>query len=66
LGRRFSADSLPRRFRVIRFDNRDIGKSSHLFGGSRITLAEFLKAEIPENSGRAPYKLRDMAEEPSG
>ena len=26
-----------RGFRVIRFDNRDIGKSSHLSGGKRLT-----------------------------
>ena len=32
-----------RGFRVIRFDNRDIGKSSKLTGGSRLTPVELLK-----------------------
>ena len=55
-----------RGFRVIRFDNRDIGKSSHLSGGKRITLAEFLKWRFLKVPIAAPYKLRDMAEDTIG
>ena len=55
-----------RGFRVIRFDNRDIGKSSKLTGGKRITLAEFLKMRFLKIPVSAPYKLRDMAEDTIG
>ena len=55
-----------RGFRVIRFDNRDIGKSSHLSGGTRITLAEFLKLRFLKIPVAAPYKLPDMAEDTVG
>src|SRR5665647_1115668 len=55
-----------RGFRVIRFDNRDIGKSSHLSGGTRITLAEFLKLRFLKIPVAAPYKLHDMAEDTVG
>jgi pimeloyl-ACP methyl ester carboxylesterase len=55
-----------RGFRVIRFDNRDIGKSSKMTGGKRITLAEFLKMRFLKIPVSAPYKLRDMAEDTIG
>jgi pimeloyl-ACP methyl ester carboxylesterase len=62
----FCRQLAARGFRVIRFDNRDIGKSSHLSGGSRITLAEFLKLKFLKIPVAAPYKLRDMAEDTVG
>jgi pimeloyl-ACP methyl ester carboxylesterase len=55
-----------RGFRVIRFDNRDIGKSSKMTGGKRITLAEFLKMRFLKIPVSAPYKLRDMADDTIG
>lgn len=39
----FCEQLAARGFRVIRFDNRDIGKSSHLSGGKRLTPLELLK-----------------------
>lgn len=52
-----------RGFRVIRFDNRDIGQSSHLSGGKRLTPFELLKLRFLKIPVAAPYKLRDMAED---
>ena len=39
----FCRQLAARGFRVIRFDNRDIGKSSHLSGGKRLTPFELVK-----------------------
>ena len=50
-------------FRVIRFDNRDIGHSSQLTGGKRLTPFELLKLRFLKIPVAAPYKLRDMAED---
>ena len=48
-------------FRVIRFDNRDIGKSSKLSGGKRLTALELLKLRFLRIPIEAPYKIYDMA-----
>jgi len=53
-------------FRVIRFDNRDIGQSSQLSGGKRLTPFELLKLRFLKIPVAAPYKLRDMAEDTIG
>ena len=50
-----------RGFRVIRFDNRDIGQSSKMSGGGRFTAFELLKLRFLKIPVAAPYKLRDMA-----
>jgi len=55
-----------RGFRVVRFDNRDIGKSSKLSGGTRLTPVELLKLRFLKIPVKAPYKLRDMAEDVIG
>jgi pimeloyl-ACP methyl ester carboxylesterase len=55
-----------RGFRVIRFDNRDIGKSSKLQGGKRLTPLELLKLRFLRIPVAAPYKLRDMAQDTVG
>jgi pimeloyl-ACP methyl ester carboxylesterase len=55
-----------RGFRVIRFDNRDIGKSSHLSGGKRLTAVELLKLRFLKIPVQAPYNLRDMAQDTVG
>jgi pimeloyl-ACP methyl ester carboxylesterase len=55
-----------RGFRVIRFDNRDIGKSSKMTGGKRLTAVELLKLRFLKIPVAAPYKLSDMAEDVTG
>jgi pimeloyl-ACP methyl ester carboxylesterase len=53
-------------FRVVRFDNRDIGKSTHLAGESapdpRALFAEVMAGRRPE----VPYTLDDMADDAVG
>jgi pimeloyl-ACP methyl ester carboxylesterase len=55
-----------RGFRVIRFDNRDIGKSSKLTGGKRLTAVELLKLRFLKIPVAAPYTLLDMAKDTIG
>jgi pimeloyl-ACP methyl ester carboxylesterase len=62
----FCEQLAARGFRVIRFDNRDIGKSSKLSGGKRLTAMELLKLRFLRIPVAAPYKLRDMAEDTTG
>ena len=53
-------------FRVVRFDNRDIGKSTHLSGRAapdfRALLAEVASGRQPD----VPYTLADMADDAVG
>jgi pimeloyl-ACP methyl ester carboxylesterase len=62
----FCRQLAARGFRVIRFDNRDIGKSSKLTGGKRLTPLELLKLRFLKIPVAAPYKLLDMAEDTIG
>lgn len=62
----FSEQLAARDFRVIRFDNRDIGKSSELSGGKRLTALELLKLRLFKLPVSAPYKLIDMAKDTVG
>jgi pimeloyl-ACP methyl ester carboxylesterase len=62
----FCRQLAARGFRVIRFDNRDIGKSSKFSGGKRLTAMEMLKLRFLKIPMQAPYKLRDMAEDTIG
>jgi pimeloyl-ACP methyl ester carboxylesterase len=62
----FCQQLAARGFRVIRFDNRDIGQSSKLSGGKRLTPLELLKLRFLRIPVSAPYKLRDMAEDTIG
>ena len=55
-----------RGFRVIRFDNRDIGKSSKLSGGKRLGAIELLKLRVLNIPVAAPYTLLDMAKDATG
>ena len=59
----FCEQIAARGFRVIRFDNRDVGQSSKLAGGKRLTMWEMLKARFLNIPPAAPYTLRDMAED---
>ena len=62
----FCRQLAARGFRVIRFDNRDIGKSSKLSGGKRLGPVELLKLRFLKIPVAAPYQLRDMAEDVTG
>jgi pimeloyl-ACP methyl ester carboxylesterase len=62
----FCRQLAARGFRVIRFDNRDIGKSSKFSGGNRLTAMEMLKLRFLKIPVAAPYTLRDMAEDVIG
>jgi pimeloyl-ACP methyl ester carboxylesterase len=62
----FCRQLAARGFRVIRFDNRDIGKSSHLSGGKPLTALELLKMRLLKIPVKAPYRLSDMAEDTVG
>ena len=62
----FCQQLAARGFRVIRFDNRDIGKSSKLTGGKPLKPLELLKLRFLKIPVAAPYRLRDMAEDTVG
>jgi len=62
----FCLQLAARGFRVIRFDNRDIGKSSRMTGGKRLTPLELLKLRFLKIPVAAPYKLIDMAKDTVG
>src|SRR6187455_179934 len=62
----FCRELAARGFRVIRFDNRDIGKSGRLSGGKRLTLVELLKLRFLKIPVAAPYRISDMAEDTTG
>jgi pimeloyl-ACP methyl ester carboxylesterase len=62
----FCRQLAARGFRVIRFDNRDIGQSSKLSGGKPLTALELLKLRLLKIPVKAPYRLSDMAEDTVG
>src|SRR6202023_3058746 len=62
----FCRQLAARGFRVIRFDNRDIGQSSRLSGGKPLTAFELLKLRLLKIPVKAPYRLSDMAEDTVG
>jgi pimeloyl-ACP methyl ester carboxylesterase len=62
----FCKELAGRGFRVIRFDNRDIGKSSKMTGGKPLKPLELLKLRFLKIPVEAPYKLRDMADDVIG
>ncbi len=62
----FCRELAGRGFRVIRFDNRDIGKSSRMTGGKRLSPVELLKLRFLKIPVAAPYKLLDMAKDTIG
>jgi pimeloyl-ACP methyl ester carboxylesterase len=62
----FCRQLAARGFRVIRFDNRDIGKSGKLTGGKRLTPIELLKLRFLKIPVAAPYRLSDMAQDVIG
>ena len=62
----FCEELATRGYRVVRFDNRDIGQSSKLSGGKRLTALEMLKLRFLKIPIQAPYRLHDMAEDTVG
>jgi pimeloyl-ACP methyl ester carboxylesterase len=62
----FCRELAARGFRVIRFDNRDIGQSNQLSGGGRLTALEMFKLRFLKIPVAAPYKLSDMAQDTIG
>jgi len=54
---RFCRELADRGFHVIRYDNRDTGRSTHLDGAPAPTLLQLLRRRVPA----PPYKLPDMA-----
>src|SRR6201746_140004 len=62
----FCRQVAARGFRVIRFDNRDIGKSSKMTGGKRLSPVELLKLRFLKIPVEAPYRLSDMAQDVIG
>jgi pimeloyl-ACP methyl ester carboxylesterase len=62
----FCAQLAGRGFRVIRFDNRDIGQSTKFSGGKRLTATELLKLRFLGIPVKAPYRLSDMADDTIG
>ena len=62
----FCEQLAARGFYVIRFDNRDIGQSSKLTGGKPLGPVELLKLRFLNIPVKAPYRLRDMAEDTVG
>src|SRR5712672_4150588 len=59
----FCRELAARGFRVIRFDNRDIGQSTRMSGGKPLTALELLKLRFLGIPVAAPYKLNDMAQD---
>lgn len=59
----FCAQLAARGFWVIRFDNRDVGKSTRMSGESRLGLGRFLAHRFLGTSIHASYTLRDMADD---
>jgi len=57
----FCAMLAERGFRVVRFDNRDIGRSTKIRAGGAPNLLDMLVGR-----GNPPYRLRDMADDAVG
>jgi pimeloyl-ACP methyl ester carboxylesterase len=62
----FCQQLAQRGFRVIRFDNRDIGQSTKLSGGKRISPLDILKLRFFGILPQSTYTLRDMARDTTG
>ncbi|MGB5949219.1 MAG: alpha/beta hydrolase [Parvibaculum sp.] len=57
---------VERGYRVIRFDNRDVGLSSKITKGSKLSYSEMLASLGEGKSDFAPYSLADMASDAIG
>jgi len=63
---RFCATLADRGLRVIRFDNRDAGRSTVMGGGAAWDVQAMFQAWLMRQPLRAPYLLSDMAEDAVG
>ncbi|HEY1721642.1 MAG TPA: alpha/beta hydrolase [Magnetospirillaceae bacterium] len=57
---------VARGFRVIRFDNRDVGKSTHLLDKNAPQLREVIAQVVAGQNPLVPYRLEDMAADAVG
>jgi pimeloyl-ACP methyl ester carboxylesterase len=57
----FCAKLAARGYRVIRFDNRDIGRSSRIDAPVKVDFADLIMKQMRGEKIVAPYALRDMA-----
>src|SRR6476646_5226017 len=55
-----------RGFRVIRFDNRDVGLTTKIESGGHIDFSESYDAVAKGESVDVPYTLHDMADDVAG
>ncbi len=62
----FCAMLAERGFRVIRFDNRDVGLSTRCNEQGPVPLPKLVAAFAGRGRHRAPYRLHDMAEDARG
>lgn len=62
----FCARIAERGFHVVRFDNRDIGRSSRVEVAVRIDFADLIQKQMKGEKIDAPYLLRDMAADAVG
>lgn len=62
----FCARIAGRGFHVVRFDNRDIGRSSRVDVAVRIDFADLIQKQMKGEKIDAPYLLRDMAADAVG
>lgn len=62
----FCHDLAARGFRVVRFDNRDVGKSTHCDAAGAPDLAALMTAVATGTPPAAPYTLSDMAADTVG
>ncbi|MEI2736697.1 MAG: alpha/beta fold hydrolase [Rhodoblastus sp.] len=62
----FCSEIAARGFHVVRFDNRDIGRSSRVDVAVKIDFAELIQKQMKGEKIEAPYLLRDMAADAVG
>ncbi|MDE2365032.1 MAG: alpha/beta hydrolase [Hyphomicrobiales bacterium] len=62
----FCAQLAGRGYRVVRFDNRDIGRSSKIDAPVKVDFADLIMKQMRGEKIESPYTLRDMAADACG
>ncbi|MFT4098751.1 MAG: alpha/beta hydrolase [Rhodoblastus sp.] len=62
----FCAEIAQRGFHVVRFDNRDIGRSSRVDVPVKVDFADLIQKQMKGEKIDSPYTLRDMAADAVG